>query len=290
MVRPAARREAAGHIQKQFSISERRACRTMALHRSSKRYDARPRDDQAVRKRLKKLAAEKPRYGCPRLYEILRRDGIVVNHKKVHSIYLEEGLQVRRKSRRKRLRDLRMPLATATGSNQRWSIDFVSDQLADGRRFRVCTLVDDYSRRCLAAEVGLSIMGSDDCRILTAAAERAGGKPEAITCDNGPEFAGRTVQMWAQEQNVRINFIEPGKLMQNAYIESFNGKFRDECLNENWFTELETTREIIAAYVVEYNSYRPHSALGGQTPDEFLRKEVRLPMGSQGGETACQNA
>jgi len=288
MVRPAARREAAGHLEEKHHISERRACRVLDLNRSTRRYAAIPKDDGEVRMQLKKLAAANPRYGCPRLYMIIRRNGVVVNHKKIHRIYREEGLQVRRKTRRKRLSGLRAPLVPAIRPNQRWSVDFVSDQLGDGRRFRVLTLVDDYTRQCLAAEAGISITGEAVTRVLDRVAARAGGYPEAITCDNGPEFAGRSVQEWGRVRGARINFIEPGKPMQNAYIESFNGKFRDECLNENWFLGLEDARSIISNYIKEYNSYRPHRALGGATPDEFLRKEARLPSGSQARETACQ--
>lgn len=278
MVRPAAWREAACHLVTEYRVSERRACEALDMHRSTKRYEARPRDDRDLRLRLKRLAADRPRYGCPRLYELLRREGILVNHKKVHRLYREEGLQVRRKTRRKRLSALRAPLEAATRPNQRWSVDFVSDQLADGRRLRVLTLVDDFSRKCLAAEPGISITGDSVCRILDGAARTAGGYPEVITCDNGPEFASRALQVWAQNKNIRLNFIEPGKPMQNAYIESFNGKFRDECLNQSWFSDMESTRQVIGGYITEYNDYRPHRGLGGMTPNDFLRKEAaRLP-------------
>ncbi len=288
MVRPAARREAAGHLEHEHQVSERRACRLLELHRSTCRYMARPRDDGELRTRLKRLAAANPRYGCPRLHAIVRREGFAVNHKKTHRIYCEEGLQVRRKTRRKRLSGLRAPLEPAARPNQRWSVDFLSDQLSDGRRFRILTLVDDFTRQCLAAEAGISITGETVARVLDDAAGRQGGYPEIVTCDNGPEFAGRTLQEWGRLRNVRINFIEPGKPMQNAFIESFNGKFRDECLNENWFLGLEDARGIIGNYVKVYNGYRPHRSLGGATPDEFLRKEARLPSGIREGELACQ--
>lgn len=286
MVRPAARREAAGHIQAAHGISERRACRILMLHRATRRYVAKPHDDSPVRKKLKKLAAEKPRYGCPRLLAIIRREGMIVNHKKLHRIYKEEGLQVRRSTRKKRFRGLRVPLEPAAKANQRWSVDFVSDQLSDGRRFRALTLVDDFSRRCLRIEAATSIPGTAVARTLDQVAAKI-GYPESLTSDNGPEFSGKVMEAWANLHGVRLHFIEPGKPMQNGFVESFNGKFRDECLNQHWFLGLEHARELIRQFVDEYNEYRPHRALGGATPNDIWRKETRLPSGSNAEET-CQ--
>lgn len=286
MVKAADRRPAARLLQGKYDVSERRTCQVLQLHRSSARYSPTPRDDSDIRNKLKKLAAEKPRYGCPRLLEIIRREGTIVNHKKLHRIYKEEGLQVRKKTRRKKYRGLRQPLPTSEHSNHRWSIDFVSDQLGDGRRFRVFNAVDDHTRFCIDSEPGFYMTGDKVVRILEKASIKY-GYPKIIVCDNGPEFTGRAFQTWAEKHGIRIHFIEPGKPTQNAFVESFNGKFRDECLNENWFLSLDHARKAISQYVKEYNEYRPHRSLGGKTPVEFYKKEEQLPMGSS-GELACQ--
>jgi putative transposase len=191
-----------------------------------------------------------------------------VNHKRVYRLYREEGLEVRRRKRKRIGAVERQPLAIPTRRNERWSMDFISDALSEGRKFRSLNIVDDFNRECLAAEVDTSITGARVVRVL----ERLGegrGLPQVLVMDNGPEFAGRAVDRWAYGQGVKLHFIEPGKPVQNAFIESFNGKMRDECLNEHWFLSLGEARETIEAWRRDYNEVRPHSALGNRTPKEF---------------------
>lgn len=258
---------------KQYSISERLACRLLQLPRSTKRYAPRARaDEAAVRKRLIELAAERPSFGYRRLGVLLRRERIQINDKRVHRLYREEGLSLRRK-RRKRLRRGLAPSTASTKRNQRWSMDFVSDAVAGKLGFRAFTLVDDYTRECLTIEVDTSLTGERVRRVLDrVAAER--GCPQAVLSDNGPEFTSRVMEAWALARKVRQEFIEPGKPTQNAFIESFNGRLREECLNRSWFTSLADARRQIEAWRIDYNTERPHSSLGYRTPLEFARREL----------------
>ena len=222
-----------------------------------------------LRERLRALAAERPRYGYKRLCRRLRRLGVLVNHKKIYRIYREEGLMVRKRGRKRLVRRVEQPTA-AVQPNQRWSMDFTSDQLASGRRFRTFNLVDDCTRESLAIEVDASLPGARVVRVLTrVVAER--GRPNEIVCDNGPEFIGRALEIWAEENNVKIRFIQPGKPVQNCFVESFNGRFRDECLNEHWFTSLDDARSKIEAWRHDYNHVREHGSLNRMTPDEYRR-------------------
>lgn len=249
-------------------LSERRACALVGMKRSSCRYGARREELRGLRGRLRALAGERRRFGYRRLTVLLRREGWTVNHKRVYRLYGQEGLQVRRRKRQRIGAAERQPFTTPTRPNERWSMDFVSDALTDGRRFRSLNIVDDYNRECLAAEVDTSIPGARVVRVLERLRERR-GLPEVLVTDNGPEFAGQALDVWAYEQGVKRHFIDPGKPVQNALIESFNGKFRDECLNENWFMSLQEARMKIEAWRRDYNQVRPHSALGYQTPLEF---------------------
>jgi len=199
---------------------------------------------------------------------LLRREGWRVNHKLVYRIYKEEGLEVRTKKRRKRVSALRVVLPAATGPNERWSMDFVSDSLHDGRRFRVLTLVDHFSRVSPAIEVGSSITGKRVVEVLERLANEH-GLPRVITTDNGTEFTSRAVDEWAHRNNVKLDFIRPGKPIENAYIESFNGRLRQECLNQIWFSSLEDAKIKIEAWRTDYNEHRPHTSLGNQTPVQF---------------------
>ena len=271
---PAARRAEAAYVIERYAVSERRACRLMGLHRASWQYRSRRPADTELRERLRALAAELPRYGYKRLCRRLRKQGVQVNHKKVHRIYREEGLMVRKRAR-KRLVRRGQRLAPPVRPNERWSMDFVSDQLSNGRRFRTFNLVDDFTRECLGIRVERSIPGWMVARVLSeVVAER--GSPNAIVCDNGPEFISRALEIWAEEERVKLEFIQPGKPVQNCYIESFNGRFRDECLNEHWFTSMNDARTIIAAWREDYNEVREHGSLGGLTPVEF-RRAVESP-------------
>lgn len=259
----------------QPKLSERRACELADLGRSSYRYQRQRPDEAALRKRLKELAAERRRYGYRRLTVLLRREGQTVNHKRVYRLYREEGLSVRRRKRKRIGAVERQPLTIPTGANQRWSMDFVSDGLGDGRKFRSLNIVDDYSRECVAAEVDTSIPGARVVRVLEQLREQR-GLPQVLVTDNGPEFAGQTLDVWAYQRGVKLHFIEPGKPIQNAFVESFNGKMRDECLNEHWFGTLAGARQTIEAWRRDYNEVRPHSALANRTPQEFTARGATL--------------
>ena len=226
-----------------FERSERRACELAGMGRSSYRYVPRRCEEAELRERLQALAAERRRFGYRRLTVMLRREGRTVNHKRVYRLYREEGLAVRRKRKGKRAAGAaRQPRTTPTRCQERWSMDFVSDALSDGRKFRSLNIVDDFNRECLATEVDTSIPGARVVRVLERLGE-VNGWPEVLVMDNGPEFAGQALDVWAYERQVRLHFIEPGKPVQNAFIESFNGKFRDECLNEHWFVTLADARQ-----------------------------------------------
>ena len=242
------------------------------MQRSVARYQCRASEPPGLRERLCALATERRRFGYRRLHLLLRREQFAVNHKRVYRLYREEGLGVRRRKRKRMCGVQRVPLAAPERSNQRWSMDFVSDSLRSGRRIRLLNVVDDFTRHCLAAEPDTSLPGVRVARELDRVAFERGGYPEVITVDNGPEFTGRVLDAWAYEHHVQLHFIDPGKPIQNAYVESFNGRLRDECLNEHWFATLGEVRAIVAAWREDYNSVRPHSALGNLTPNEFAIK------------------
>lgn len=252
-----------------YGVSERRGCRLMGLARSTWQYRSGRPDDGELRERLRELAAKLPRYGYKRLCRRLRRNGVVVNHKKIYRLYREEGLMVRKRARKRLVRRAEKPVLPSR-PNERWSMDFVSDQLADGRRFRTFNVVDDCSRECLAILVERSISGEYVARVLTQIVRRR-GRPQVLVCDNGPEFISQAMELWSEEHSVRLHFIEPGKPVQNCYAESFNGRFRDECLNEHWFTSMDDARSIIESWREEYNEVREHGSLGGMTPSEYRR-------------------
>ena len=236
-------------------------------------------DATELRKRLRTLAAERRRFGYRRLWVLLRREGFGVNHKRVYRLYREEGLSVQRRQRKRMAGVARVLTPAPERPNQRWSMDFVSDALANGRRIRVLTVIDDFTRESLATEVDTSLPGLRVTRVLDRLAVDR-GLPELITVDNGPEFAGRILDAWAYTHGVRLHFIEPGKPVQNAYIESFNGRLRDECLNEHWFMNLPAARNIVERWRDDYNAVRPHSALGNRTPEEFAQQAARnTPVG-----------
>lgn len=230
-------------------------------------------DEQLVRTRLKELAQKRPRFGCPRLHVMLRREGIAINHKRTERIYGEEKLSLRRKTRRKRVAALRLELPRPIRPNQIWGMDFVADAALNNRRLKAMPIVDVYTKKCHRIEVDTSINGVRVCRVLDEVGERE-GLPEVIMIDNGPEFAGKALDEWAYRNGVKLQFIRPGKPVENAYIESFNGRLRDECLNEHWFINLGHARKLIEDWRLDYNEVRPHSSLGYLTPEEFTEKEV----------------
>lgn len=256
-----------------YGFSQRRACRLIGMTRSSFHYQRSGNRDEALRLRLLELAALRPRYGSPRLCVLLRREGYRVNHKRVERLYRQERLSLRRRSPRKRVSALRVPLVAAQAVNARWSLDFVSDVLVDGRRIRCLTVVDDYSRECPGIYVDSSIGGSQVTRFLDQLVQQR-GLPQVLCTDNGPEFAGRLLDQWAHQRGVKLHYIEPGKPYQNAYIESFNGRFRDECLNQHLFFDLLDARQKIETWRLDYNQNRPHSSLGNMTPQEFVTKQA----------------
>jgi putative transposase len=265
---PAAHRQAACFLETSHAYSERRACALVGLSRASARYRGSGRDDGELRERLHALAAERRRFGYRRLHVLLCREGWVVNHKRIYRLYREEQLSVRKRSRKRVARE-RCPLPAPTGPNQRWSLDFVSDALSWGRKIRMLTIVDGFTRESLAIEVDTSLSGVRVARVLDQVIERRGQMPREIVLDNGPELTSKALDQWAYEHGVRLCFIEPGKPVQNAYIESFNGRLRDECLNEHWFQSLPHAKRIIEDWRQDYNRHRPHSSLGNRSPEEF---------------------
>ena len=269
-------------VMERHGLSQRRACELVGLDRSTLRYRCTRPEDTAIRERLRELAAERRRFGYRRLGWMLAREGQRLNHKKLYRIYREERLMVRRRRGRKRALGTRAPMVLPTGINQRWSLDFVSDTLSDGRRFRILCIVDDYSRECLAAVVDTSLGGVRLVRELERLSmERA--LPDTIVSDNGTELTSGAVLRWAT-QRVAWHYIEPGKPVQNAFIESFNSKLRDECLNEYVFTTLAEARAVIEAWRQDYNHLRPHSSLGALTPVEFAALNGQKTQPPQEGE------
>lgn len=250
------------------------------MERASFRYRSRRPAQAVLQERLRTLAVERPRWGYRRLHLLLRREGHRINVKRTYRLYREAGLMVR-KRKRKRVAFERKPRVIPAQPNQRWSMDFVSDALESGRKVRCLTVVDDFTRECLAIEVDTSLPGLRVVRVLEKVAAERGGLPEAIVLDNGPEFAGRTLDAWAYSKGVTLAFIRPGKPVENAFVESFNGRFRDECLNEHWFTSLVDARQIIEAWRRDYNQTRPHSSLGGLTPAEFAQVHSQAEMNNQ---------
>jgi len=269
MVSPAQRRELVAFFEESMQLSERLSCELAGLSRSVRRYESRREPDVELRVELKKLASQRPRFGYRRLGLLLRRRGVVVNHKRLWRIYREEGLVVRRKKRKRVAAAPRETRPELTGPNQRWSMDFMSDSLKDGRTLRVFNVVDDWSRFCPAIEVDLSLSAHRVVRALEQAGELY-GLPKSIVMDNGPEFTSRALDQWAHERGVELIFIRPGKPTENAYAESFNGRMREECLNQHWFDSVDHARELCDAWREDYNSIRPHTSLGGLSPNEFL--------------------
>jgi len=261
------------YIVKRFGLSVRRACKLMGLSRTGFGYKAvaKP-DEEAIRRRLRKLAQMRRRFGCPRLHVMLRREGFMINHKRTERIYRQEGLILRIRRRKKMSSLLRTGIVKPDHPHHIWSMDFMRDSLSDGRAIKVLSVVDEYTRKCFRIEVDTSINGMRVARVLTEIALTE-NLPEVIVIDNGPEFISKALDAWAYERGVKLTFIRPGRPVENAYIESFNGRFRDECLNENWFLSLEHARRIIEKWRIDYNNERPHSSLGYLTPEEFIRQK-----------------
>jgi len=260
-------------MQQEYAFSQRRACAVLLLAVSSYRYQS-TRSDQPLRRQLVELAREKPRYGYRRLQVLLGRAGVVVNHKRVHRVYREAGLALRRRKRKHCVR-AGAPRLQASAANQEWALDFVHDAVESGRAIRVLSVIDAYTRECLALEVDTSFASRRVTRVLEQLVEER-GRPMAIRCDNGPELTSRHFLAWCVEQGIELMHIRPGKPVENAQVESFHGRLREECLQVSWFGNLFDARRKIAAWREEYNQQRPHSALGYQTPAEFARRAAAL--------------
>jgi putative transposase len=268
VVSPQARREAVSHVMQTHQIGVTRACGLIGISRSLYRYQPTRPDDGKLKERLCELAGYKRRYGYRRLHVLLCREGWEINHRRTYRVYHDAGLMVRKRKRKRIASVVRQVKPQPTAPNESWSMDFVSDGLADGRRLRCLNVVDDFTKQCLVIEIDTSLPGTRVVNALERLAEQV-GLPKSVTVDNGPEFAGKVLDEWAYSKHLRLSFIQPGKPQQNAYIESFNGKFRDECLNEHWFVSMRHARQVIEAWRQEYNAERPHSSLGDLTPDRF---------------------
>lgn len=262
-----ARRSWVEFVKANYGLSERRACRLVGMVRSSQRYRGRGDRNRELRAALVAVAEEKPRYGYRRLSVLLEWRGWKASPQRVWRVYRKAGLALRRR-RRKQLRRVKAVVARITAANQEWALDFVHDYLACGRKLRVLTLVDAYTRECLAAEAAPTITSPQVVRVLERVRE-ARGLPLAIRCDNGPELTSRCLLAWSGERRIELRHIQPGRPMQNGHVESFNGRFREECLNTHWFENLADARQKIAAWRQEYNQERPHSSLGYRTPEGF---------------------
>ncbi len=274
-------------LQKLFDVSARRAQRVVGLSRSTAHYKSK-RDDDALREAMRRIAAERRRFGYKRLAVMLRREGHTHNLKKIYRIYKEEGLTVRRRKGRKRALGTRLPLPKPDSLNQVWSLDFLSDALSDGRRFRILGIMDQCSRECLTLAADTSIGGVRVARELDILVDRY-GKPHCIVSDNGTELTSRAVLMWAQQNGVEWHYITPGKPRENGFTESLNGRIRDECLNEHVFGSLAHARHLIEAWRQDYNTIRPHGSLGHQTPAGY-RASLRPTLAVAQSDACAQTA
>lgn len=270
-------------MRSEAGVSERRACGLIGIHRGTHRYVPRP-EDPCLRVRLCELAAERRRFGYRRLTRMLMREGWKVNHKRVYRLYLEEKLSLRRRRGRRRRAGSRLVLPPRpTRPDQLWTMDFASDAFTSGRRFRTLNLMDGFTREALEIEPDTSLPAARVVRALEQL-KQLGRRPEAIVIDNGPEFISQALDQWAWENKVQLHFITPGRPMENGYIESFNGKFRDECLNEHWFTTLQQSRDVITDWRRDYNEVRPHSSCGRIPPAQFaanFRREQEAKSNSK---------
>ncbi|WP_209490465.1 IS3 family transposase [Xanthobacter flavus] len=295
VVTSAAERRAVAHLMEAHGMSERRACKATGFCRMTMRYEATRGNDASLRERMKAIARERRRFGYRRLHVLLRREGFRVNHKRLFRLYREERLMVRRRGGRKRAIGTRAPMMIPLRPNERWSLDFVADQMTDGRRFRMLAIVDDCTRECLALVADTSLSGVRVARELDRLlAER--GRPKMIVSDNGSEFTSNAILAWTDAARVEWHYIAPGKPMQNGFIESFNGRLRDELLNETLFSSLSQARAALGRWQVDYNTDRPHSKLGWQTPSAFAstfhprRDQTLRNMNGSASAPAAQHA
>ena len=271
MVGPAVKREAVAHLRSVMDLSERRACSIVGADRTMIRYQSRRAPDTELRARLRELANERRRFGYRRLFILLRREGEPSGINRIYRLYREEGLGVRKRKARRRAVGTRAPILVEARPNARWSLDFVHDQFANGRRYRVLNIIDDVTKQCLAAIPDTSISGCRMARELTTIVQRK-GKPGMIVSDNGTEMTSNAIFAWAKDHGVEWHYIQPGKPMQNGFVESFNGRMRDELLNETLFFGLDHAKQEISDWIEDYNEQRPHSALNYETPAAYAAK------------------
>jgi putative transposase len=281
------RRTDASWLGWQYRASERRVCGLMSIAVSSYRYQSR-RSDESLREKLVRLGREKPRYGYRRLQVLVEREGERVNHKRLWRVYREAGLCLKRKKRKHCVR-IRSPRPVLSGANQEWALDFAHDVLAAGRMIRVLSVVDVYTRECLALEVDTGFASRRVTRVLDEIIATR-GRPQAIRCDNGPELTSRHFLAWALDGKIELRHIQPGKPTQNAHVESFHGRLREECLRVGWFTNLFDARRKISTWKAEYNEQRPHSSLGYKTPAEFARVAITQSYGNDVSFAHLENA
>lgn len=281
MVSASQRRVAVRHLQSRFNVSQRRVCLLLRLSRTACRYTPKRDEQLALRKRIVELARSRVRYGYKRIHVLLKREGIDVNKKRVHRLYCLEGLQIGKKRKRRHVSSSARAVherLSATKPNESWAMDFVSEQLQCGHRIRILAIIDTYSRECLCLHVGNSLGAVEVVECLNRIAYKK-GFPKRVYCDNGSEFAGRLVDLWAYQNNVKLVFSRPGKPTDNAFVESFNGSLRDECLNCHWFSSLNDAKLKLQAWAKDYNESRPHKALNYQSPMEYLAKHENLSTG-----------
>ncbi|WP_244915948.1 IS3 family transposase, partial [Maribacter polysiphoniae] len=278
-LRPARKREMVCNIRMEYNISINRCTSLVLLHKSVFYYKTQGRNDELLRMRMNEIAATRVRYGFWRIYILLRREGFMDNHKRVYRVYCEEGLNLRSKRpKRNRSAAHRQPNeGNASSLHECWSMDFVSDQLYNSSRFRGLTVVDNYSRKCLAIHAGKSLKGSDVVQVMETITFGGEVLPKRIKVDNGSEFISKVLDKWAYENKVELDFSRPGKPTDNPFIESFNGSFRDECLNANWFFSLHDAQEKFDHWREDYNGFRPHSSLGDMSPNEYIEKNQNSP-------------
>lgn len=272
MVTPAERREMVSYAEKVHKLSERHVCRIFEFPRSTKRYEPGPDHNVEIKARILYWAEKRPRYGSPRIHEMVKRDGFLVNHKRTERLYDLLGLALKRKKKKRRYKaELRVPLNSPCRKSEVWSMDFISDSLASGKKMRGLNIIDMFTRECVAIEIGQNLTGFIVVQVLERVTMME-GKPAVITVDNGPEFICMALDKWAYANGVKLQFSRPGKPTDNCYIESFNGKFRDECLEANWFLDIDHAKRIAEQWRHEYNEERPHSSLDQLTPREFAAK------------------
>jgi len=270
VVGPKVKRAWVDILVKDHNISQRRAFKLVDLHRSVGRYITKKLQDKELCEKIKAIAMERPRFGYRRIHVILRKEGLRINHKKLFRLYQMMGLKVRRRGLRKRAIGPRICKVKATAINHVWSLDFMSDRLADGRRIRLLNIIDEFTRESLKMVVDTSLSGTRVVRELNELIKER-GKPEQIISDNGTEFTSLAILKWSEEASIGWHYIQPGKPMQNGAVESFNGKVRDEFLNQHIFTNIKEAKELAASWREDYNEQRPHSSLNGLSPNEFKR-------------------